>query len=332
MSEKTKNMKFGLLLPHFGTFATRTRLLEGARLAEALNFDSLWVRDHLVFEPHAEMEAANTTFYEALTTLSVLGAVTEKITLGTGSLIPFRHPLHTALCLGTMSKLLGNRFIIGFGAGTFDHEFEAIGMGGIWRPELVESNAKIFKQVFKENNVSYKDDHFEFNKVNLEPKPDGDIPFWYCGATPASARLAVKYCDGWMPGRTTLKTIEKRVETMTELSAEAGRSLPTVGVIPPTSIGKTHEAAWQNLSIDGLLRWANERGKWWVKPESGVFETAEDIQGSLIAGSPEEVVEEVEKFAEAGVDHLVFDTRLGFDRWFEQIELLGSYVLPALRK
>jgi alkanesulfonate monooxygenase SsuD/methylene tetrahydromethanopterin reductase-like flavin-dependent oxidoreductase (luciferase family) len=231
-----------------------------------------------------------------------------------------------------MSKLLGNRFIIGYGAGTFDHEFEAIGMRDIWRPELVESNARIFKRVFSENNVSYKDDHYEFNNVNLDPKPDGDIPFWYCGATPASARLAVKYCDGWMPGRTTLKTVEKRVETMKGLCAEAGRSLPTVGIIPPTSIGKTHEAAWQNLSIDGLLRWANERGKWWVKPESGVFETADDIQGSLIAGSPEEVVEEVEKFAEAGVDHIVFDTRLGFDRWFEQVELLGDYVLPALRK
>jgi alkanesulfonate monooxygenase SsuD/methylene tetrahydromethanopterin reductase-like flavin-dependent oxidoreductase (luciferase family) len=325
-------MKFGLLMPHFGAYASRTRLLDGARLAESLNFDSLWVRDHLVFEPHAEMEAANTTFYEALTTLSVLGAVTERITLGTGSLIPFRHPLHTALCLGTMSRLLGNRFIIGFGAGTFDHEFEAIGMGGIWRPELVESNANVFKKVFAENGVSYKDDHYDFENVNLDPKPDGDIPFWYCGATPASARLAVKYADGWMPGRTTLKTVEKRLQKMTEMSAEAGRPVPTVGIIPPTSIGKTHEAAWENLTIDGLLRWANERGKWWVKPESGVFETAEDIEGSLIAGSPDEVIEEVEKFADSGVEHLVFDTRLSYDRWFEQVELLGDHVLPALRK
>jgi len=331
MSEKTRNMRFGLLLPHFGKFASRTRLIDGARLAESLKFDSLWVRDHLVFEPHAEMEAANTTFYEALTTLSVLGAVTSEITLGTGSLIPFRHPLHTALCLGTMSKLLGNRFIIGFGAGTFDHEFEAIGMSGIFRPELVESNANIFKKVFAENDVSYKDEHYAFEHVNLDPKPDGEIPFWYCGATPASARLAVKYCDGWMPGRTTLKTIEKRVESMKELSEKAGRSVPTVAVIPPTSIGATHEAAWKNLKIDGLLRWANERGKWWVKPESGVFETAEDIQGSLIAGSPDEVIEEVGHFADSGVEHVVFDMRLSFDRWFEQVELLGDRVLPALR-
>ncbi len=324
-------MKFGLLLPHFGEHASRTLLLRGAQLAEDLGFDSLWVRDHLVFEPHAEMEKALPVFYEALTTLSAVGAVTDHITLGTGSLIPFRHPLHTALSVATLTNLFGPRFIIGFGAGTFDHEFEAIGMGGIPRPELVESNANIFKCVFTEKNASYEDDVYSFKNVSLEPKPTGPVPFWYCGGTPRSARLAVKYADGWMPGRITLATIQKRVEVMTKLSSEAGRSLPTVGVIPPTSIAKSREEAFKGLNIDGLLKWANERGKWWVKPASGRFETAEDIEGSLIAGAPDEIVEEVHKFAAVGVEHLVFDLRLRFDRWFESIELLGTKVLPHLQ-
>ena len=85
-------MKFGLLMPHFGPHAGRSAVMDGAVLAESLGFDSIWVRDHLVFEPHGEMEAANITFYEALTTLTAMGAVTKNIELGTGSLIPFRHP------------------------------------------------------------------------------------------------------------------------------------------------------------------------------------------------------------------------------------------------
>ncbi len=325
-------MKFGLLLPHFGEYASRTRLLRGAQLAEDLGFDSLWVRDHLVFEPHSELEKAIPVFYEALASLTAVGAVTNDITLGTGSLIPFRHPLNTALAISTITNIVGPRLIIGFGAGTFDHEFEAIGMGGIPRPELVESNANIFKRVFSENNVSYEDDYYSFKNVSMEPKPTGPVPFWYCGGTPRSARLAVKYADGWMPGRITLPTIQKRVDVMTTLSAEAGRSLPTVAVIPPTSIAKTREQALDGLNLDGLLKWANERGKWWVKPPSGRFETAEDIEGSLIAGSPDDVVEEVSKFAAVGVEHLVFDLRLRFDRWFESIELLGTQVLPRLRE
>ncbi|GAA2085976.1 hypothetical protein GCM10009840_24180 [Pseudolysinimonas kribbensis] len=324
-------MKFGLLLPHFGEHASKDNLLRGSQRAEELGFDSVWVRDHLVFEPHGEMEAPNREFYDALTTLTAIGAVTEKIELGTGSLIPFRHPLLTALMAGTMTQLVGNRLILGFGAGTFDHEFEAIEWGGRDRVELVRSNAEILKRVFTENNVSYSDDQFTFNDISIEPKPvGGRIPFWYCGATPRSARLAVEFCDGWMPGRISLATMAKRIDTIKELSAEQGKTMPTIAVIPPTSIEATREEALRDVNIPGLLAWAN-KAKFTVKPPSGSFETVEDLEGQLIAGSPEEAVQEVKKFEALGVEHLVFDFRFKFDRWFEQIELLGTEVLPHLR-
>jgi alkanesulfonate monooxygenase SsuD/methylene tetrahydromethanopterin reductase-like flavin-dependent oxidoreductase (luciferase family) len=323
-------MKYGLLLPHFGAEADKDKLLEGSKLAEELGFDSVWVRDHLVFEPHG-FEAQNITFYEALTTLTAIGAVTKKIELGTGSLIPFRHPLNLALTVATMTQLLGPRVILGFGAGTYDHEFEAIGMGDVNRVELVKANALILRQVFNQDKVSYQDDVFDFQDITVEPKPTGPVPFWYCGATPASARRAVEYADGWMPGRITLKTIAARVQKMKEMSAEKGRSLPTVGVIPPTSIAEDHLQAFEGINIEGLIDWANKRGKWWVKPESGRFETAADIEGSLIAGTPAEVVEQTRKFETVGVDHLVFDLRFRFNLWFESIELLGKEVLPRLK-
>lgn len=324
-------MKFGLLLPHFGEYADRDLILEGAKLAESLDFDSVWVRDHLLFEPHGEFESAHRDFFEPLTVLTAIGAVTERITLGTATLIPYRHPLITAFTLASITHMVGPRLIAGWGAGTFDHEFEAIGMGGIFRPELVESNARIFEKIFNEDNVTYQDDHYSFDDVTLYPKPTGDIPFWYGGATPASARRAAEYADGWMPGRITLKTIEKRVAKMTELVAENGRPMPTVGVVPPTTIAETEEEAWAGTSVDGLLAWANERGKWWVKPPSGKFETAEDIEGSLIAGTPDQVLEQTAKFEKVGVDHLVFDLRLSFDRWYDSIRLLGEHVIPHLR-
>jgi hypothetical protein len=70
-----------------------------------------------------------------------------------------------------------------------------------------------------------------------------------------------------------------------------------------------------------LLAWAN-KAKFAVKPPSGTFETVEDLEGQLIAGNPDEAV---------GVEHLVFDFRFKFDKWYEQIELLGSEVLPKLK-
>jgi alkanesulfonate monooxygenase SsuD/methylene tetrahydromethanopterin reductase-like flavin-dependent oxidoreductase (luciferase family) len=325
-------MKFGLLLPHFGEHASKDKLLRGSQRAEELGFDSVWVRDHLAFEPHGEMEKPNREFYDALTTLTAIGAVTERIQLGTGSLIPFRHPLVTALMAGTMSQLLGpDRLILGFGAGTFDHEFEAIGWGDYDRVEMVRSNAEILRRVFTENNVSYSDDIFSFDDISIEPKPlGGRIPFWYCGATPRSARLAVEFCDGWMPGRVSMATMAKRIETMKELSAAQEKPMPTVAVIPPTSIEATREEALKHVNIPGLLAWAN-KAKFAVKPPSGTFETVEDLEGQLIVGSPEEAVRELKKFEALGVEHLVFDFRFKFDKWFDQIELLGAEVLPQFR-
>jgi alkanesulfonate monooxygenase SsuD/methylene tetrahydromethanopterin reductase-like flavin-dependent oxidoreductase (luciferase family) len=324
-------MKFGLLLPHFGEEASKEKLLAGSQRAEELGFDSVWVRDHLVFEPHGEMEKPNRTFYDALTTLTAIGAVTSRIELGTGSLIPFRHPLVTALMAGTITQLVGPRLILGFGAGTFDHEFDAIQWGGRDRVEMVRSNAEILKRVFTENDVTYSDDQFSFENVTIEPKPvGGRVPFWYCGATPRSARLAVEFCDGWMPGRISLRTLAKRVETMRGLAEETGRPMPTVAVIPPTSVEETREEALQHVNIPGLLAWAN-KAKFAVKPPSGRFETVDDLEGQLIVGNPDQVVAEVEKFRALGVEHLVFDFRFKFDRWFEQIELLGTQVLPKLR-
>ncbi len=325
-------MKFGLLLPHFGEEASREKLLEGSKLAENMGFDSVWVRDHLVFEPHGEMEKPNRTFYDALTTLTAIGAVTEKIELGTGSLIPFRHPLLTALMAGTITQLVGPRLILGFGAGTFDHEFEAIGWGDMNRVEAVRSNAEILKRVFTENDVTYDDGIFSFENVTIEPKPvGGRVPFWYCGATPRSARLAAEYADGWMPGRISLASMKKRIEVMKEMTDASGRPMPTVAVIPPTSIEETREAALKDVNVPGLLAWAN-KAKFAVKPPSGSFETVEDLEGQLIVGNPDQAVEELKKFEAIGTEHVVFDFRFKFDRFFEQIELLGTEVLPKMRQ
>jgi alkanesulfonate monooxygenase SsuD/methylene tetrahydromethanopterin reductase-like flavin-dependent oxidoreductase (luciferase family) len=324
-------VRFGLLLPHFGEFASPGLIIEGARRAEALGFDSVWVRDHLLFQPHGEFESANPDFFDPLTVLSAIGAATERITLGTATLIPFRHPLVVASSLASMSAMFGPRIIAGWGAGTFDHEFDAVGLGGVFRPELVESTARILDSVWSGDDISYEDDHYRFDHVTMYPKPVERIPFWYGGVTPASARRAARYCDGWIPGRTTLPTIAQRVKEIEAAIAENGRPMPTIGAVPPTAIASTVEAAMERTNVDGLLRWANERGKWWVKPPSGRFETIDDIEGSLIVGDPDRVAFQARRFADVGVEHLVFDTRLSYDSWFENIDLLGREVLPQLR-
>ena len=323
-------MRTGLLLPHFGEHADAQKIINGCRLAESLGFDSVWVRDHLLFEPHGEFEKPNVNFFEALTVLTAVGASTERLILGTGALIPFRHPLVTAHIVTTMTQFFGPRVVIGMGSGNFDHEFDAVGLGGIPRPELVIDNFEIMRGIWGQEGLSWHTKPFDFDDATIKPWPaGGQVLLWYCGNAPKSARLAAQWCDGWLPGRIGIDTLRARVDTLVTISAEHGRPRPTVGVIPSASIGRTRQEALARVNVDGLLAWANN-ARFWVKPKSGRFERVDDLRGVLLYGTADDVVEQCLELRAAGVDDLVFDFRLSFPEWEEQMRILGEQVLPRV--
>jgi alkanesulfonate monooxygenase SsuD/methylene tetrahydromethanopterin reductase-like flavin-dependent oxidoreductase (luciferase family) len=144
-------------------------------------------------------------------------------------------------------------------------------------------------------------------------------------------RRALAFCEGWLPGRITLATYRKRVEKMRADAKAMGKARILEGCIPITSIDVDREAAWKKVNVKGLLDNAN-KPKFWVKPESGSFTKPEDLEGSFIAGNPDDVVNEVKKYLEVGIDHIVFDFRFRYDEWDNQLDLLGKDVLPRLRK
>jgi probable F420-dependent oxidoreductase len=331
MAEIT-NRRYGLLLPHFGDQASRKNLIEMAQTAERYGFDSAWVRDHLVFHPHG-MEGQDRTHVDPMVTLGLVAGATEKLILGTGSLIPYRHPIQAALALSSLEFVAGpGRVIAGFGIGTFDHEFNAAGMEGIDRRELIQEQVEVMRLLWTGKEVDYKGKHYSFEAVDIHPSPagPGSIPIWYCGNTPASVRRAVEYCDGWMPGRITIKTFRKRVQRLAERAAEAGKPMPTPAAIPITSPGRTRDEAVNKVNWREMMDQAI-RSKWEM-PDSGKWEAPEDLEGALIAGPPETIVAETRKFQDAGLQHIVYDLRFRFDEWRDCVAILGSEVLPELRR
>lgn len=321
--------RYGLLLPHFGAHASLENLVAGARLAERMGFDSLWVRDHVVFHPHG-MEGTDRTFLEPFVVLSAVGAVTTRLTLGTSALIPYRHPIDTALSFASLSFLFGPRLIVGFGLGSGDHEFAALGLSGIERDALMEEQVRVMRSVWTGESVSFQGRFYRFSDVEVHPAPGAPIPIWCCGNSAAAARRAAEFCDGFLPGRITVKTMALRMRRMRRIARELGRPVPLAGANPITSPGRTRAEALAKSNLGGMLAEAN-RHKAWVPPASGRFERLEDLEGALIAGTAEDIVVEAEKFHVLGVDHLVFDLRFRFDEWLENVQLLGEEVVPRLR-
>ena len=326
-----RKLKFGLLLPHFCEHASIEQCLLGAQRAEAYGFDSVWVRDHLVFEPHG-IEGTNNTHIDGLLTLAAIAAATKTIALGTSMTICHRHPIHLAQAFAALSQISCGRMIMGIGLGGFPHEFAAAGYptGIAERAELLRSNVNICRRLWAGERVTFKNHYFDFSDVALKPTPLQPIPIWYGGGTPAACRRAVEYCDGWMPARITLATFEKLVDDIRKLCENAGKPMISAAVMPFTSVAQNRDAALRNIDVSSLIAEANKFPTW-VKPPSGLFSSLDDIRGFLLAGAPAEIAREARAYQKAGADLIVFDLRFRYSDWLEQIELLGKEVLPALR-
>jgi alkanesulfonate monooxygenase SsuD/methylene tetrahydromethanopterin reductase-like flavin-dependent oxidoreductase (luciferase family) len=322
--------QYGLLLPHFGPNASKDKVIEGAKTAERLGFDSVWVRDHLVFHPHG-MEGTDNTFIDPFVVLSAIGTVTSQLQLGFGSLIPHRHPLLLALMINSLEYMVGRRLLLSLGIGNFQVEFDALGMKDWPRDEVAAEQVEILRKSWTHDHFSHDGKFYKNAEIGFKPRVAKPIPIWYAGATPASVRRALAYCDGWFPGRITLDTYKKRVEKLRTDAPAMGKPRLTEGCIPITSIDVDRDTALRKVNVQGLLKNANEQ-KFWVKPASGSFQTWQDLAGSFMVGSPDDIVKDVEKYLEVGIDHIVFDLRFRFDEWELCMDLLGKEVLPKLRK
>jgi len=319
-------MKFGLLLPHFGEHASREQIVGKAKAIEEMGFDSVWVRDHLIYSPHG-MESADRTFFEPLLTLAAIGAVTERIRLGTAVLIPIRWPIKLAQNLASLDALAGTgRVIAGMGLGNTRMDFQATGLDSSQNEAILAETVDIARRLWTEDEVSYRGEVFQFADVTLSPKPKEPIPFVYGGTTRAAVRRAVTMMDGWVPGRIPLATLDARLTYLREL-ADAAEKKMFLGTIPLVVVHPDRDKARTGLTPKDLGV-SSAGAKYWVKPQSGAFETLDDLEGLLIAGNVDDCVREISKLVDRNLDLVVLDLRLQFDRYWEQIELLAQYVIP----
>ncbi len=325
-----RGMTFGVMLPHFGREASRELLLRGARSAERLDYDALWVRDHLIWTPHRH-EAADLTFLDATLTLAAAAGVTQRIKLGTAVLIPIRWPLKSAKELMSLDFLAGgDRVVAGIGAGHFEAEIEAAGLDPDRKVEIVTETIRIWREAFTQEQVDFSGGMFQVEAVTMHPRPAGGLPIWYGGTTRAAVRRAAQWCDGWLPGGMPFPTFDDRLAYLREKEAESGRPPCVVGVIPRLRIARTKAEALAGLDISALSS-SSEGSRFWIAPPGG-YRSFDDLRGILVAGDIPEIVERVGDFDDRGVDHFMVDLRSDFDRFEELLELFAAEVIPHFRR
>src|SRR5215203_3089648 len=108
----SRALKVGVQLPEVEYVVRWPQLLEMARLAEEVGFDSLWVGDHLQYVRPLDVVGP----WEAWSTLAALAAVTSKVELGPlVACTSFHSPAMLAKKAATVDEISNGRLILGLG-------------------------------------------------------------------------------------------------------------------------------------------------------------------------------------------------------------------------
>jgi len=287
--------KFGILLP------TREVILSGraepssiydiADRTEALGFHSVWVGDSVVAKPRLD----------ALTTLAAVGARTRRIRLGTAVyLAALRNPVLVAHMVGTVDWLSHGRVDLGIGYSrpndpVQEHEYKVLGHDPAKRIKMSEESVQIMRKLWRENDVSYNGTFSRFERVTVEPKPvqSGGVPIWLASNNiePGLKRVA-RMADGWLNNITDPKIYQQCLEKIRAYALEAGRDPQ---VIEP-GLYLTLAAGDNNVIREGQ----NFLSQYYNRPYEATAKAMLCVMGSW-----EQVMDQIQAYAEAGARSLV---------------------------
>jgi probable F420-dependent oxidoreductase len=202
-----------LLLPNYGHYLAHLdhrQFVDLARMADDAGVDRIALTDHVVMGSHTDAYpwgefplAADGPWYEPLTLLSAMAAVTSDVRLATLILIaPLRNPVVLAKTAATLDQLSGGRLDLGVGVGWQREEYDAAGLawGDRWR--LLSETLSCCKALWGAQPASYSGSFTSFTDIYCVPtpkQPDG-VPFWLGGgSSSANSRRLARWCDGWIP-------------------------------------------------------------------------------------------------------------------------------------
>ena len=193
-------------------------VLVRARAADAAGIDRVVVSDHVVFgenlEEYARPEVGGQKggtqptgpdghWLEPLTVLTTIGAITERVRLGTGILIAaLRRPVVLAKTAATIDVLTGGRLDLGVGVGWQREEYEAAGLAFDGRGRLLDHTLEVCQTLWREQTAAYDSPELHFERIHQMPKPvqEGGVPFWVSGTVNRNvARRLARYGRGWIP-------------------------------------------------------------------------------------------------------------------------------------
>ncbi|MEQ8718258.1 MAG: LLM class flavin-dependent oxidoreductase [Acidimicrobiales bacterium] len=174
-------MRLGLWLPTFGSDSVggaNHTVGSLASRAEDAGFDSLWVIDHLL---PSGAEVHTGAWLDPVVALAAAAAVTERLELGTASLVAGpRHPVMLAKQIASLAVLAGPRLTVGLSSGWMASEYEIFGFELRERGPRTDEVAESLRRLL-EGPASSVGPFYPFDEITIAPRPGWRVPIVVAG-------------------------------------------------------------------------------------------------------------------------------------------------------
>jgi F420-dependent oxidoreductase-like protein len=297
--------------------ASYEQLVSVAKAAEELGFDGFFRSDHYLKMGAASGLPACT---DAWATLAGLARDTQRIRLGTlVTPVTFRPPGAFAVVVTQVDHMSGGRVEVGLGAGWYEAEHEAYGLGFppvATRYDMLEDQLRILHGAWSTSAGQI----FEYNghtcSVHIDPEPlvPAQKPhppiIMGGGAGPRNARLAATYADEFNAPFVPPARAAEAFAKVRDACKQAGRDAATMTF----SVANTLCCARNEIE---LRRRADATGR-----------SLSDLSENAIAGTPSQVAARLREYAAAGAKRAYLQVLDLYD--LGHLRLIAEEVLPEV--
>lgn len=307
-------MTFGVHVGHMGGPLAEMRRLW--RFADERGFDWFSVSDHFQESPP---QGGALDCFEGVTTMAVAAAETRRVRIGSlVYCVNYRNPGVLAAALTTVDHISNGRLECGIGAGWHAVEHEAFGIPfepiGV-REDRLEEYAQVLRLLFDPDALSadFTGRFYQLKDARNNPKPvQKRVPIWIGGGgEKRTLRAVARYADGWNLPYQGPDVWKVKNAVLDDWCAKEKRD-------PKTILRTVNVGFYLGADARGVERGeALYRAHWSRDPRTG-----------FLRGTPQQALETIAGYAEAGCHRLNIAFRQGPYDW-AALEGFAETVLPA---
>ena len=321
--------RFGLALPTSGAFSQPEIIFNFADLAERLEFDDVWINDHLTFDWHQRatspvgtidaVKGQDPNFFESMTTAAVLLGRMRRIGVAIGGLVlPLRDPRWLAKQATSMNELTGRRLTLCPGVGMIERSFEVMQVSFKSRGQLFDEYlAALHALCYAPPPVSFDGKTIKCEQANFYPRGNG-LRLLIAGESERALERTAKWGHGWLTSYPEISSYAAKVHALRGLVSSRGRDPDEIdtAVLVFICLASNRKRA---LEISGPS----------LAARFGTLERAQEVS---IIGSPTEAVERLAGMYRAGVRYVQLrPLTKDAAAWVEMVQWISSDVLPSVR-